>query len=70
MEGNIPPNSNGNDLIFSDMPGLPLNRKSCLLYFKQILQEREIKTEDRNLVVHSLQPPNTFPAKSFPTKCS
>ncbi len=63
----ISPNSNGNDLIFSDIAGLPLNRKSCLLYFKQILQEREIKTEDRNLVVHSLRhTANTIYRKILP----
>jgi integrase len=49
------PNTGGSELIFSDFGGLPLNRKTCLLYFKQILREREIKTESRNLVVHSLR---------------
>ena len=51
----VSPNIGENDLIFSDFGGLPLNRKACLLYFKQILREGEIKTENRNLVVHSLR---------------
>ena len=51
----VSPNIGGSDLIFSDFGGLPLNRKTCLLHFKQILRECEIKTEGRNIVVHSLR---------------
>lgn len=49
------PNGKRDDLIFSDVTGQPLKRKACLLYFKKILRENEIKVEDRNIVTHSLR---------------
>jgi integrase len=49
------PNVKANDLIFSDVAGLPLGRKACLIYFKQTLGQCKIDTEGRNIVVHSLR---------------
>ena len=61
------PNIEGSDLIFSDFGGLPLNRKTCLIHFKRILQECKIETENRNLVVHSLRhTANTIYRKVLP----
>ena len=49
------PNPKADDLIFSDIAGLPLGRQACLIYFKQKLEESKIETEGRNVVVHSLR---------------
>ncbi len=47
--------SNGDELIFPNLIGEPLQRKSCLKNFHKGLEKAQVVIGERNIVVHSLR---------------